>query len=159
MDAMDNVHDDMTFMPGLSSTCNFTALARCASTPFNPSAAPNLPAPPVSSIKPQQSATKDGPFIFPVGEPPHRQNRSGLRNTGSSFITSTSQHSQSQPESFNATHSQQETCTTHAPHLSPILEGSDEDARSSQSSIATTYSHLSAASGLYNLSPKNNLII
>ena len=47
---------DMTFAPGLSSTVNFTALARLASTPFGGSGAAavsSLPQPPgVSFIKP-----------------------------------------------------------------------------------------------------------
>ena len=49
---MDDFHEDLTFAPHFSSTCNFSEAARLASTPFNPSADIGcLPAPPLSTIK------------------------------------------------------------------------------------------------------------
>ena len=47
-----NFGEDLTFAPYLSSTRNFTDMARLISTPFNPlGEAPQMPDPPMSSIK------------------------------------------------------------------------------------------------------------
>ncbi|KAK2161830.1 hypothetical protein NP493_1557g00022 [Ridgeia piscesae] len=110
--------DDMTFAPTSSSTQNFTAAARLASTPFNILAdmAP-LPEPPLSTIKPP-TVTTGATRVLHQSE-----------NAGPADVTSDSESGEKRRSERFSIYVQQE-------NLSTIMEGSNEGK-----------SHSSASSG------------
>ena len=94
---MDYDCDELTFMPKFSSTINFTQAAQLASTPFNMlHEVGSLPAPPVSTIKPQPADAETSVSNPSAPAPLPEQttmfgdmDRNGASNTESSHQVST----------------------------------------------------------------------
>nr|XP_054758781.1 uncharacterized protein LOC129264850 [Lytechinus pictus] len=124
---------------GAGSNYSFDLAARMASTPFNDASSHKLSfIPPMSTIKPrevEQSPTK-GEVVLPSGA----SDVGGLKvGASASRVVHTSVNESFEKTEFTVNHS--------GGHLSPIMETSAENARSSASSSAsTTNSHASASS-------------